>query len=557
MSRGDTGAVDPLADEFVELKLAENPISATMLGLPGDHDRLPDFSVDSEQGFRSRYLELAAEAEHADGDPVTRAVLIQQARARVEAIDAAEVEFSVGSAFSAPALSIVDSLAKVTLDDEEKTAGHLARLAAIPSYLDTLRERQLDGVAHGLAPADFLVEVGIARIERHLAKPDTDPLRRTGDDREEALLAEQVRPAYRRYRDFLAEKVRPHATDRPGVCWQPGGEERYARLIRVHTTTEATARELHETGLAIISSLAGEYRELGQRVFGTSDLAEIFRRLRTDPALRWNSAEELLDSARAAVARAEAAAPAWFRHLPDHPCEVRAIPELEAEGQTLGYYLRPTFSGSRRGAFYANTFRAQDRFRHMSEALSFHEAVPGHHFQLAGMMRLDLPLLRRICRVNACSEGWALYAERLADEMGLYSSDLARFGMLTQDSMRAGRLVVDTGLHALGWSRRQAVEFLTEYTPMAPLEIESEVDRYAGWPAQALSYMVGRLEIERIRAEAERALGTRFDVREFHDAVLRQAVVPLPVLDSAVRQWVSGVGGASGISGISGVEKVR
>lgn len=533
--------VDSLADELVELVFTANPVACTLLGLSGAHDRLPDLSAESEQRFRSRYLDLAARAEGADGDPVTRAVVIQQARAAADRIDAAELEFQVSSTFSAPVLSILDSLGKVTLDDEEKSDGHLARLEAIPSYVDTVRERQRAAVSRGLVPPDFLVDVGIAHIERYLANPATDPLRRNGNGREEALLAERVRPAYLRYRDFLADEVRPHATDRPGTCWQPGGEERYARLVRVHTTTEATGQELHETGLALISSLADEYRELGARVFGTTELAEIFRRLRTDPALRWTSAEELLDAARSAVARAEAAAPDWFRHLPDHSCAVKAIPDLEAEGQTLGYYLRPTFSGTRGGAFYANTFRAQDRFRHMSEALAFHEAVPGHHFQLAGMMKLDLPLLRRICRVNACSEGWALYAERLADEMGLYSSDISRFGMLTQDSMRAGRLVVDTGMHALGWSRQQAVDFLTEHTPMAPLEIQSEIDRYAGWPAQALSYMVGRLEIERIRAEAERALGARFDVREFHDVVLAQAVVPLPVLDSVVREWTDGL----------------
>ncbi|WP_245617258.1 DUF885 domain-containing protein [Amycolatopsis taiwanensis] len=538
---GPVSDVDSLAGELVELVFTANPIARTLLGVPGAHDRLPDLSAENEQRLRSRYLDLAARAEGADGDAVTRAVVIQQARAGADRIDAAELEFQVSSTFSAPALSILDALGKVTLDDEEKIAGHLARLAAIPSYLDTVRERQRSAISRGLVPADFLVDVGIAHIERYLANPATDPLRLRSDDREEALLVERVRPAYRRYRDFLADEVRPHATDRPGMCWQPGGEERYARLVRVHTTTEATAQELHETGLAVISSLAEEYRELGARVFGTTELAEIFRRLRTDPELRWTSGEELLDAARSAVARAEAAAPAWFRRLPDHSCAVKAIPDLEAEGQTLGYYVRPTFSGSRGGAFYANTFRAQDRFRHMSEALAFHEAVPGHHFQLAGMMKLDLPLLRRICRVTACSEGWALYAERLADEMGLYSSDLSRFGMLTQDSMRAGRLVVDTGMHALGWSRQQAVNFLTEHTPMAPLEIESEIDRYAGWPAQALSYMVGRLEIERIRGEAERALGARFDVREFHDAVLRQAVVPLPVLDSVVREWTDGL----------------
>ncbi|HET6504227.1 MAG TPA: DUF885 domain-containing protein [Amycolatopsis sp.] len=535
---------DSLADELVELQFAANPILPSMLGLPGEHDRLPDLSLAAEQRFRSRFADLAARAERAEGDPVTRAVVRQQAGAAIDRIDAAEVEFQVSSAHSAPALTLLNALPKISLDDEEKATGHLARLAALPSYLDTVTGRQRSAVARGLVPPEFLVAVAIGQLDRYLSRPDADPLRREGPGidatRQDALLADVVRPAYRRYRDFLAGEVGPHAAARAGVCWQPGGEERYALQIRVHTTTERTARELHETGLAMISALAGEYRELGGRVFGTTELPEIFRRLRTDPGLRWNDGEELLDAARAAVARAESAAPEWFRWVPDHACEVRAIPDIEAPTQTLGYYQRPDFTGPRPGTFYANTYRAQERFRHLSEALSFHEAVPGHHFQFAGLMKRDLPLLRKVCRVNACSEGWALYAERLADEMGLYSSDVSRFGMLTQDSMRAGRLVVDTGLHALGWSRRRAVAFLTENTPMAPLEIESEIDRYAGWPGQALSYMVGRLEIQRIRAEAEHRLGDTFDVRDFHDVVLRNGILPLSVLDSVVRAWTPG-----------------
>jgi uncharacterized protein (DUF885 family) len=196
--------------------------------------------------------------------------------------------------------------------------------------------------------------------------------------------------------------------------------------------------------------------------------------------------------------------------------------------------------GTRPGVYYANTDQVTERFRHQCECTAFHEAVPGHHFQLSIALELpDLPVLRRIADVNAYSEGWGLYTERLADEMGLYSSDFARLGMLTADSMRAGRLVVDTGLHAKGWSRAQAVEFLSANTPMAAVEIESEVDRYIAYPGQALSYMVGRLEIQRIRADAEAALGDRFDIRGFHDVVLGNGPLPLSVLAEVVRDWVA------------------
>ncbi|GHF75863.1 uncharacterized protein (DUF885 family) [Amycolatopsis bartoniae] len=535
--------VEELADEFVQTWFAENPLWPSLLSLPGDHDRLPDPGNEAAQRFRARYNDLAAAAESAQGDPVTRGVVVQQARAAVDLIDAAEVEFSVSDALSAPGLMLLNLLPQVTLADEERAAGHVARLAQIPSYLDAVTGRQ-----RGATPPGFLVREGADLLGRYLDHPESDPLNIPGHsfvDRQEALLADVVRPAFARYREFLLDELSPRALgeDRPGLCWQPNGEQRYARLVRVHTTTDRTPQDLHETGLRLIDQLAEEYRELGSRVFGTSELPEIFDRLRTDPALRWHSGEELLESARSAIRKAEAVAPQWFRTVPDEPCEVRPVPAAEADSGTIAYYLQPDFAGTRKGTYFANTHHAEERFRHTSEAVAFHEAVPGHHFQLTSAMNLDgVPLLRKIAPVNSYLEGWGLYAERLADEMGLYSSDLTRLGMLTMDSLRAGRLVVDTGLHALGWSRQQAVDHLREHTPMAPLEIELEVDRYAGVPGQALSYMVGRLEIQRVRAEAERALGERFDIRGFHDTVLGSGVLPLAVLDTVVRDWVAAVG---------------
>jgi uncharacterized protein (DUF885 family) len=535
--------VEEIADEFVRVWFDENPVAPSLLGLPGDHGRLPDPSVENEQRFRARYVQLAEEAEAAQGDPVTRGVVVQQARAAVDRIDVAEVEFSVSDTLSAPVLAPLTLLPIVTLDDEEKASGHLARLEALPSLVDTVIERQRDAAVPG-----FLVRAGADFLGRYLDHPETDPLRITGHsfvERQEQLLAGVVRPAFARYRDFLDEELKPRAlsAEQAGLCWQPDGERRYARLIRVHTTTEHSAQQLHETGLRMIDALAEEYRELGSRVWGLTSLPDIFERLRTDPELRWRTGEELLEGARSAIRNADAVAPQWFRTVPEQKCEVRPVPPAEADGGTIAYYMRPDFAGTRQGIYYANTAHAEERFRHTSEAIAFHEAVPGHHFQLSCATNLTgLPLLRKLADVNSYVEGWGLYAERLADEMGLYSSDVSRFGMLTQDSMRAGRLVVDTGLHALGWSRQQAVDYLREHTPMAPLEIELEIDRYAGCPGQALSYMVGRLEIERVRREAEQALGAAFDIRDFHDVVLGHGIVPLAVLDTVVRDWVARVG---------------
>ncbi|MEU0469436.1 DUF885 domain-containing protein [Amycolatopsis sp. NPDC006131] len=538
--------VNALAEELTGLLFEADPLRPSVLGLPGAHDRLPDLTASAEKRQRAAYLDVAARAEAASpataDEAVTRDVVVQQARAAVDLLDARLPEFAVSDAFTAPLQLLLMTLPMVELTDETRARGFLARLAAFPSFVDQVVERQ----AAGPVPPDFLVDSAIGYFDRMLAAPELTSLRldvgsATLAAERDALLSGFVRPALARYREFLREDLRPRArpAEEAGLCWQPGGLLRYAGLIRAHTTTERTAQELHDIGLALIADLAGEFRTLGRRVFGTGDLAGIFERLRTDPALRWGSGEELLAAARAAITRAEAEAPRWFRTIPSARCEVRPVPESDADAGTIAYYVEPALDGSRPGIYYANTFHAGERFRHVSEAVAYHEAIPGHHFQLSLALELDLPLLRRVADVNAYTEGWGLYAERLAEEMGLYTGDVARFGMLTQDAMRAARLVVDTGLHALGWSRQQAVDYLRENTPMAPVEIEEEVDRYAGCPGQALSYMTGRLEIERIRAGAERALGDRFDIRDFHDVVLGHGILPLPVLDRVVSNWIT------------------
>jgi uncharacterized protein (DUF885 family) len=249
-----------------------------------------------------------------------------------------------------------------------------------------------------------------------------------------------------------------------------------------------------------------------------------------------------LATARAVIARAEQVAPQWFGRLPSHPCTVAAVPADEAPQAPGGDYLRAAMDGSRPAIYLANTYRAPERDRYTAEAVAYHETVPGHHVQVALAQELpDLPLLRRTAPINAFAEGWALYAERLADEMGLYSDDVARLGMLAGDSIRAARLVVDTGIHAYGWDRRRVIDFLRVNTPMPQVYIEQETDRYIADPGQALSYMVGRLEIERIRAEAKQALGQRFDIRGFHDAVLSNGEIPLDALAQVIDDWVASV----------------
>ncbi len=552
----EAGSARALADDLVAVLKDQEPAMATLLGIDGDHSRLADLSEAAEQEYRARFVELAERAtalDPAELDPaekLTRSVVIQQARTRIDSLDSKLVEHTVTDLFVAPAAVLLTALPMIGLPTAELAEAYVQRLSGIPAHLDGAAQRHRAGIAAGRVPVAHLVEAAIKHIDRYLADPDNDPLTRpvppadVAEDingRRDAVLADVVRPAFAAYRDVLINEVLPHGrpADRPGLSWLPGGDADYARLVRVHTTTDRTPDELHETGLAIVDQLRAEYAELGRRVLGTDDLGEIFHLLRHDDKLRWDSEDELLDAAREAIARAEAAAPAWFGLLPRQTCEVRPVPASDAAGSPAAYYMPASMDGSRPGVYYANTDQVTERFRHQAEATAFHEAVPGHHFQLSIALELpDMPLLRRIADVNAYSEGWGLYTERLADEMGLYSDDVARLGMLTADSMRAGRLVVDTGLHAKGWSRAQAVEYLAEHTPMAQVEIEAEVDRYIAFPGQALSYMVGRLEIQRIRSDAQAALGDRFDIRGFHDVVLGNGQLPLSVLAEVVDDWV-------------------
>ncbi|HEX4721719.1 MAG TPA: DUF885 domain-containing protein [Pseudonocardiaceae bacterium] len=553
----EAGPASALADELVGVLEEQDPTMPTMLGLDGAHDRLADLSEVAEQAFRARYVDMAERATALDPadlsaeERITRAVVIQQAGARVDAIDSRLVEHTVTDLFVAPAPLLLSMLPMIGLSSTELAEAYLRRIEVIPPHLEGAAERHRAGVAAGRVPVAHLVEAAIKHIDRYLSDPDNDPLTRPvppadvaadWTTRRDALLADVVRPAFAAYRDVLINDVLPHgrSADRPGLSWLPGGDADYARLVRVHTTTDRTPDELHQTGLSIMDDLRAEYAELGRRVLGTDDLGEIFHKLRFDERFRWTSADELLDAARRAISRAEEVAPQWFGLRPQHGCEVRSVPAADAAGAPAAYYMPGTVDGHRPGVYYANTDQVTERFRHQCEAVAFHEAVPGHHFQISiALEQAEMPLLRRIADVNAYTEGWGLYTERLADEMNLYSDDVSRLGMLTADSMRAGRLVVDTGLHAKGWSRAQAVEFLSKNTPMATVEIEAEVDRYIAYPGQALSYMVGRLEIQRIRVSAEAALGDRFDIRGFHDVVLGNGPLPLSVLAEAVEDWVA------------------
>ncbi|MFJ7216277.1 DUF885 domain-containing protein [Amycolatopsis sp. NPDC098790] len=533
-----------LADELLDVLGTLMPLEATFVGIPGHDAELPDPSEAGHARIRERAADVLARARAStDADRVTLGVVVQQAEAVLTQLDARVVEFTLADPMFAVGISHLSFLPQLTPSGAEAEEDYLTRLAALPAFYTALAQRQLDGVRAGRTPVDRNARNAVAFLDRYLAQEElfAQPLTDGRGERRDRLVAEAVRPALTRYREFLVADVVGHGRpdDRPGLCWLENGSTHYAALARMHTTTRHTPDELHQLGLEVLAGLEAEYSEIGGREFGLTNPAEVRRRLRTDETLRWRDAEEMLETARSAVARATAAAPDWFHRTPRAECVVRAVPSADAPVAAPAYYLPAALDGSRPGMYFTNTHEVRTRDRFIAETVAFHEAVPGHHFEVSLAQELtDLPLLRRIAPVTAYGEGWGLYSERLADEMGLFSSDLMRLGMVAEDSVRAARLVVDTGLHALGWPRSRCVSFLREHTVLSEVEVQSETDRYIECPGQALAYMTGRLEILRLRRFAAEALGEGFSLKDFHGVVLGGGPVPLSVLEEVVRDWV-------------------
>jgi uncharacterized protein (DUF885 family) len=545
---------DDLAAELLAATLDADPLAGSLYGFPGYDERLPDFSSAAAQAQSERLTALTKQAGQFDEGGLAEVQLqtLDFVRRMAENMAGAAtvplVEFTICDTFVDPVDSVLTLMPKLALDTSERRDGYLTRLRGIPEMLATVAQRHRDGTAANRTAVRRLVESAMTKIEL-LASDETVGGMAFADhgdaafvDRVATEINEQVRPALSSYRKSLEADVLPAARDdeHPGICYLPDGDAMYAKLIQLHTSTRHSPEELHAMGLEIVDQVSEEFREVGSNLWGTTDLGEIFERLTSDLALRYQSREEMLEHARRVVAAAEAEAPKWFGVVPREACVVEPVPETEEAGMAAAYYLVGAIDGSRKGTYFLNTSKPEERHRYAAEDVAFHEAVPGHHFQLTiALEDTELAPARRVLFDTASAEGWGLYSERLADEMGLYTDDLSRMGLFSADAWRAGRLVVDTGLHAMGWTRAQAVDWLVAHTPMPRIEMESEVDRYISYPGQALAYMTGRLEIVRLRREASERLGERFDLRTFHDVVLKAGSLPLPALANTVERWVA------------------
>jgi uncharacterized protein (DUF885 family) len=551
-----------LAEDAWDSSAAANPIAATASGDRRFDDRLPDNAPGAAERNRTRLSELEARRAAIDAatlsaaDRITHAALGDVLRHERDLVEAGLSTWEVNP-LDGPQVLFLNIASFQPVRSREQGDALRRRWWEMGPWIDRHVASCRGALADGIGAPAAAIRPVIAEIDDLLARPIRDlplldPIRSLPDDwspaetdRFAADLAASVRdstlPAFARFRAFLADELLPIARedDRPGLASVPGGDAAYLLAARAHTTLDLDPAEIHRLGLAETARIDAEFADLGERTFGIGDQALILDRLRSDASLHFASSAEVFAVAEASLARANEAIPDWFGRLPQAPCVVVEMGPHEAAHSTIAYYLEPAADGSRPGRYYINTTAPGTRPRYEAETLAFHEAVPGHHLQIAIAQELDgLPTFRRLAGPTAFIEGWGLYSERLSEEMGLLSGELDRFGILSFDAWRACRLVVDIGLHAMGWSRDEAIRFMTDHTALAENNVVNEVDRYIAWPGQALAYKLGQLEILRLRAAAKERLGPAFDIRAFHAAVLGEGAVGLGTLRLAMDAWL-------------------
>jgi uncharacterized protein (DUF885 family) len=558
---GASALLARICDEYWEGTLKVNPTMATSLGDHRYDAQLEDNSPTGLELERDRLQGVLAQVRTVDerelspAERITRSALILELQNGLDGI-ACHFEDWVVDPLGGPQVSFMSLPDITTIKTQQHAVDYVQRCRAMGPYLDQHIANLTRGLGAKRVAARDQVRKVIEELDALLAQPvekwalftptevkhEGWPPALTAGFLSGVTIAARtvVKPALTRYRDFLKEKVMPVARpqEKAGLSFLPGGADAYRKQIRIQTSLDLSPDELHKLGLAQVAKFRTDLSALGLKALGTGDIPEIQKRLRADTAMHFRTAAEVEAKATEALARARAAIPAWFGILPKTPCEVKVMGMYEAPNSTVAYYRQPAVDGSRPGYYMINTYKPETRPRYEAEALAFHESIPGHHLQIAIAQELTgIPEFRKHVGTTAFVEGWALYTERLADEMGLYSGDIDRIGMLSYDAWRACRLVVDTGLHSMGWSRQQAIDYMIENSVLAENNIVNEVDRYLSWPGQALAYKVGQLEILKLRDEGKRRLGDRFDIKAFHDAVLRNGAVALPVLREQVEAY--------------------
>jgi prolyl oligopeptidase len=542
---------------YWQWRLAESPEVATRVGHTEHNDRWRDWSKEGRARARTARQEFLRQVQYVSpgnltaGEHLSADLLEYELRTALEAepyLDLVE-QVSQSDGFHNRVFEVVDQMPARTVRDYENI---IARLRALPAYvdqsIDLMREQLAAGVAQPAVVVNLMIDQvaaqGSASVDESpllvafrsfaagIASVDQNRLRSEA----RSAYAQQFVTSWKRVETFLRDTYLKQARANLGIESMSGGGRAYASLIRNYTTTRKEASEIHQLGLSEVARIEGEMQRVARAAGFTGTVAEFERRLGNDPAMHFSSQDEMLQYARDVLARVEPQLPRAFKRIPRMTVGVRPIP-ADREASTASNYTAGTADGTRPAWFNMNTYRPKDQTKYTIDALVLHETSPGHHLQNGIARELEgIPEFRRVFRSAAFGEGWALYAESLGTDLGVYRDNSARFGQLASEQFRAVRLVVDTGIHAMGWSRDRAREYLAEHAPSQSL---AEVDRYIARPGQALAYKLGQLEITRLRRKAEQALGSRFDLRDFHDAVLRNGALPLDLMEPQVDAYIA------------------
>ena len=555
--------VDSLADAFFDGNLELNPELYTSYGLANaDHSRIRDNSLAGVKAAEARFDSFRAAIDAIDPSPlagtpqeVTFAVLRDALDSELATRICRFELWGVASYVNGWQAQYTDLAIFQPVGSDTLRAQALSRARELPRFIANEIDNLREGLRLGYSSPKVIVRNVISQLDELTSGPparspfhspaDRDSSRSFSADLTRIIVAD-INPAIRRYRAFLQDEYLPKAREALGVSANPDGTTCYAATVRAFATVAMPADSVFTRGIDEMARIEGEMRLIASRRFGGQPLNTLLPRLRTERRYTFNTSQEIIDTSLALVQRAKAEMGKWFGRLPLADVVIQPYPEFRQKAGAPGQYEPAPDDGSRPAIFLINPSDPTHQPRADAENTAIHETIPGHHLQVAiAKERTDLHRLTRYFFNSGFGEGWALYAERLGDEMGLYSGDLARMGMLGSEAFRAARMVIDAGIHTKGWTREQAVNYLREHTLLPPGHIQGEVNRYISWPGQAPSYMIGRSEILRLREYARSSLGSKFDIRAFHDRVLEYGTIPLALLRTRIERWVATSGGTA------------
>ena len=551
-----------LSNDFFQNSLDASPTSAIMRGHKAYFDKIEELT---EEQFASDgknvddYMKRLGEIEFnslSNRERVTYGMLEFALGSNKDSLLDKGWEFSAGVAGFTGFL--IDYNQQMFIPDMESADLLLKRLELYKRLFNQIASVQKTGLDNGRVATERNLLRTIDQLENYLETTlDNDPLLLVnfspnisdGDmsnwkEKAKVIIESNIRPSVLSYLEQLRTEHLPkgRSDDKSGIMWIEGGEEVYLRSLRKYTGhKDTTVKEVHEIGMSEIERLKKEFFEVGKNVFSEVNSPEdVIHKMQTDPAMRYESKEQMLQLAVDTIERAYKPLAEWFTVFPKSPCKVLPVPAAAEQHAPPAYYYPPLPDGSRDGTYFLNTYKAETKSIFESESVAFHEAIPGHHLDRTIAVELqDVPDFQRYVASTAFVEGWGLYSEQLANEMGLYSNDVQQLGRLGNDAWRACRLVLDTGMHGMGWSRDKAIKFFKANSPIEEINAEIETDRYIAWPGQACSYKMGQLKIEELRRKAENELGDKFDIRHFHDEVLCDGGITLPILENKINTFIA------------------